>query len=356
MPQAGASRSRRAALSAVVWLVASLLAIPPLAAPAGAILTLKAPGRNTTPPSGDLAGSGWDLQGKWGAGVGTPIAPRYFVTARHLGGRAGDTLELGGRSYTAQRAYCSRKADLCVWRVQETFPAFAPLHLSGGEVGRDVVLFGRGTARGRPITQGGRVCGWEWGPSDGALSWGTNRVEAILPGPGGAAGGRLLAFAFDRGGGENEACVSTGDSGGGVFLREGGQWRLVGVIQSVMSHLARHADGSGPVTGALFDTRGFFVAQPGKNGSRVYQRIPEVPRPQPMVAFAACLSDDAEFLRAVLDGRGDAYACMPGEKGRPWLRWLAAAAALACVVLTAAVAAALNRRGADRLNDGDSGR
>ena len=42
---------------------------------------------NTTAPTGDLAGSGWDLQGSWlGDFLGTPIAPQFFITAKHLGG------------------------------------------------------------------------------------------------------------------------------------------------------------------------------------------------------------------------------------------------------------------------------
>src|SRR6185436_10644721 len=43
------------------------------------------PSYNTTAPTGALAGSGWQYEGKWGSFLGTVIAPQYFVTAEHVG-------------------------------------------------------------------------------------------------------------------------------------------------------------------------------------------------------------------------------------------------------------------------------
>src|SRR5438445_814414 len=41
------------------------------------------PAFNTTAPTGEYAGSGWDLQGTWLTDfLGTPIAPQYFITAK----------------------------------------------------------------------------------------------------------------------------------------------------------------------------------------------------------------------------------------------------------------------------------
>ena len=47
------------------------------------------PAANTSAPTDELANSGWQYQGLWGNFTGTPIAPQFFVTARHVGGEVG---------------------------------------------------------------------------------------------------------------------------------------------------------------------------------------------------------------------------------------------------------------------------
>jgi len=57
------------------------------------------PAKNITAPGGPLAGSGWQFQGEWGATLGTPIAPNYFITASHIGGTEGDSFVFSGSTY-----------------------------------------------------------------------------------------------------------------------------------------------------------------------------------------------------------------------------------------------------------------
>src|SRR2546423_6641044 len=47
------------------------------------------PAHNTTAPVGAITNSGWQYEGLWGAYLGTPIAPKYFITATHIGGAVG---------------------------------------------------------------------------------------------------------------------------------------------------------------------------------------------------------------------------------------------------------------------------
>src|SRR6266852_1865597 len=54
------------------------------------------PAHNTTAPTGVLTNSGWQYQGLWGAYLGTPIAPKYFITAAHVGGSVGDRFRFRG--------------------------------------------------------------------------------------------------------------------------------------------------------------------------------------------------------------------------------------------------------------------
>jgi hypothetical protein len=52
------------------------------------------PNFNTTAPTGELAGSGWQYEGLWVSFLGTAVASNFFITAKHVGGSVGDTFTL----------------------------------------------------------------------------------------------------------------------------------------------------------------------------------------------------------------------------------------------------------------------
>ncbi len=54
-------------------------------APAVILLNSGDASTNTSAPTGDLAGSGWQYEGLWIGFLGTAIAPHFFVTAQHFG-------------------------------------------------------------------------------------------------------------------------------------------------------------------------------------------------------------------------------------------------------------------------------
>jgi hypothetical protein len=93
----------------------------------------------------------------------------------------------------------------------------------------------------------GQLRGWNWGAGDLVQRWGENQVAGIVA-------DKLYAL-FDQGGLPQEAHLSTGDSGGAVFLSDGGVWKLAG-INSDVEHFASGPDCSGPYEAALFDERG----------------------------------------------------------------------------------------------------
>jgi len=112
------------------------------------------------------------------------------------------------------------------------FPAYAPLYEGTAEAGQPCVIFGRGTQRGEPVVVSGvlgpETKGWLWGPYDGVQRWGTNVINAVLDGaalePFLGPVGDLLQATFDSGAGADEASYSTGDSSGGLFIRDGATW------------------------------------------------------------------------------------------------------------------------------------
>jgi len=227
------------------------------------VILYSSPTRNTTPPSGSLAGSGWQYQGQWGEFLGTPIAPQYFVTASHVGGTIGQNFSYNGSSYPVSAGFSSPNSDLTIWKINGTFDTFAPLYRGGSENGKGVVVFGRGTQRGTEVrARNGQLKGWTWGAYDSVQSWGTNSVSSIVnAGPG---AGSLLKINFDARGGANEAALSGGDSGGAMFLQDGGVWKLAGINRGVDGPFSTTGvDGSGFLA-AIFDQGGLYTGGDGR--------------------------------------------------------------------------------------------
>src|SRR3954447_4709181 len=77
---------------------------------------------NTTAPTGALTNSGWQYQGTWGAFLGTPVAPKYFITAAHVGGSIGDQFSFRGVNYATTALFDDPNSDLRLWRICGTFP------------------------------------------------------------------------------------------------------------------------------------------------------------------------------------------------------------------------------------------
>ena len=248
-------KSRRHLLLAATALV---LSAP---APVRAVIFFSTgdPAFNTTAPTAPYAGSGGDLQGSWQTDfLGTPIAPQYFITAKHLAGSPGQPFVFQNTTYTTDAAFNNPNSDLCIWHVTAPFPTFAPLYLSSNEVGKSLVLFGRGTQRGADVLFSSTLAGWQWGAGDHVMRWGTNDVSAIASsGPG---TNDLLAAKFDAGtGNANEAHLSLGDSGGGVFIKDTDNvWKLAGINYSVDGPYSTNVLGTGQFNAALFDQTGFF--------------------------------------------------------------------------------------------------
>ena len=220
------------------------------------------PSANTSAPTDALAGSGWQYEGDFGEFIGTPIASNYFLTAKHIGGSVGQTFTFNGTSYTTTAVFPDPSSDLQIWQVSGTFPMYAPIYSGpvGSETGLSLVVFGRGTQRGNPVYVGSNsnLGGWLWGAPDGVQRWGTNVVGSVVNDP---TYGKVLRAPFDSNAGANEAHLSSGDSGGGVFVFNANtnQWELAGINLAVDGPFSTSSNGTNPFDAAMFDTTDLFV-------------------------------------------------------------------------------------------------
>lgn len=199
--------------------------------------------------------SGWQYEGKFREFLGVPIAPYFFITAKHIGGAVGDVLDFHGDIYTTIAIHPSPDTDLQIWEVDHAkpFPTFAPLASSAGDTGTVATIIGRGTQKGAPVMVNEMLKGWAWGAGDNVERWGRNEIEGVLTGN--ASEGELLYCNFNSPGIPDECHLSVGDSGGGMFVLEGGLWRLAGVNYAVEGPFRTDPAGI-PFNAALFDIGG----------------------------------------------------------------------------------------------------
>jgi len=267
---------------------AIIFAFLPTLATTNAIILFRTsdPTANTTEPTGTLAGTGWQYQGLFGAFLGTAIAPHFFITAQHIGVQS-NTFFYRDVNYTILRWFDDPNSDLRIYEVAEQFPGYSPLYAKNNEPGQHLVVFGRGTQRGSEVFSGGILRGWQWGGADAAVRWGENQVSEIVSF--GSLGDMLYAL-FDSNGFPEEAHLSVGDSGGGVFLSDNGVWKLAGLNYSVDGPFATSAGGDGFLA-ALFDMRGFY----GINGILITGTAPV-----PSGFYASRISSKLAWIQSII--------------------------------------------------------
>ncbi len=280
------------------FLALSVFALALLVQSAGAVILLGSgdPTYNTTAPTGTLANSGWQYEGAWGSFLGTPIAPQYFIAARHVGGAVGQTFTFQGVAYTTTAYWDDPYTDFRIWKVSGVFPTYAPLYSLYDEAGKTMVVIGRGTQRGSAVNTGYTLQtntttstvslkalgitqktaqksfpgatfkgdlmtfksttittnyiskGWKAGADDGVMRWGQSQVASVS---------KYIVGKFDKNGGTNQAHLSSGDSSGAVFVQDSGVWKLAGINYAVDGPFGLTATDS--FYGAIYEESGLYM-------------------------------------------------------------------------------------------------
>lgn len=218
------------------------------------------PAANTeTAPIGTYVDSGWKHQIRYQSYHGTMISPKHFITATHLG--AAETVvtqplhfnEVGARTWAIkpESRVVIGTTDLAVFEIWETFDDYAELYTGSNEVGKEMVIHGRGFGRGAEFA--GK--GWEWGePVTRKSRWGRNVLDGVTV----YEGDDLLFFTFDDVMGQDEAMATGGDSGGGWFVKDGPVWKLAAVSFTVDLFYSEAAEptNANSLKGAFYEAGG----------------------------------------------------------------------------------------------------
>ena len=248
--------------------------------------------RNKSAPTGSLTNSGWQWQGAWGSFIGTPIAKNYFVTASHVGGAVGQSLTLGGKTFKTTAMFDDPNSDLRIWKTSSSFSSWAPIYTGSSEIGKTAMLFGRGTQRGSNVLVNGTTHGWNWGPADGKLSWGENKIKTIANG--GAGVGQAIGYTFDRSAHgdhvSNEGITSAGDSSGAIFVNSSG-WKLAAINYSADGPFS--LNGGANFMASIFDKGGLSV-----NGQFFSDGSTDIPG----FGYATRISSNQAWIKSVLGG------------------------------------------------------
>jgi hypothetical protein len=257
-----------------------------------------------------LAGGRGQYIGQWGAFIGTPIGPRHFATANHVGNGGGGNAFVYNNGTSTQTVYqavfVASQDDLAIWRLADASPSFtrwAPIYTASNEIGRGLTAIGRGTDKGAEVRlpQGtGALRGYQWGAADGLVSGGTNVVTsafALVGAPAGF-GGDFLYFEFDQAAGPTECMYSSGDSGGAVFIVDpaDGVTKLAGINSLVDGNFSYTQNGP-YFPAAIWDARGFWVGSSGADGTLIPANDPA---PVPAGSYATRVSSRVGFIRGII--------------------------------------------------------
>jgi len=209
---------------------------PPDAAQAVIIETGDGTGNVTAPPDDP----GWANLGTRSNLTVVYLGRRWVLTADHVG--AGDVV-FEGQTYSPVPGSAiqfenpdTSQADLMVFKVFGN-PGLPRLSLPSAPpvVGDSLIAIGNGLNRGSATTFM-EMGGYNWGIGD-AVRWGTNIVSEIeLWVDSTYSFAATFTDPLDPSATADESAGANGDSGGGVFIKSGGNWYLAGTIFSISQY------------------------------------------------------------------------------------------------------------------------
>jgi hypothetical protein len=178
----------------------------------------------------------WDYVYRYKTSSGVAVDTHWLLSAAHVADDGGSgALTINGDAYTQMQRVFHPTADLALIRYDRALPGFYPLHTGNVErFGTNPELLMVGWGYTGTVTS----TSFQNGPSgQGVKRWGTNRaaqsgfpVTVDMGGEVGSLTTDVFRTAFNLNDTTYEAGGAQFDSGGGVFIRHGGQWKVAGAI------------------------------------------------------------------------------------------------------------------------------
>jgi hypothetical protein len=198
---------------------------------------------------------GYKYVGEYGAGNAVAVGPHEFLTAQHLGVSIGAVVSFNSAVYVVSDWADIPGTTMRVLKTSNITPIpgslIAPLYTNTGDHnGITASIVGRGGPKG--VTNNGTFDltghGWYWTSPISTHSWGMNTLTSDAFG--------YIHYNFDPLSGVNEAMMTPGDSGGGVFVNDGGAWKLIGINEGVDALYANQTDSpSSFLQAAIYDAK-----------------------------------------------------------------------------------------------------
>jgi len=186
-------------------------------------------------PSSPWYGMTLDGMGKVGGGCAVAVGNRYFLSVAHFSVSPGaQVVMVDGTSYTVTEVTNAPallgqtdKVDLRIIKVAEEMPDWYRMHDDSYPLYTPVIMAGRGYSGTATATT------FLPATSGAAWRWGTNKIDGVVWMPVDTPYGHFKSLCIEMGFKASEttyeAGFATGDSGGGTFLLDDNQWKLIGI-------------------------------------------------------------------------------------------------------------------------------
>ena len=169
--------------------------------------------------------------GRWsGTASCVAIDRQYIVTTKHQTGTLSTLVVIEGRTYSISQLWNHPTDDIRLAKLRHAnLSDYVGLNSSVSEENQPIVIGGYGDGWNSILETGGQVYGYQWdGSANVNLRWCSNKIEDWT-----LSDSDLIGADFD-GPGEGGATTYEGmfadhDSGGGWFIKSGGNWYLAGL-------------------------------------------------------------------------------------------------------------------------------
>jgi hypothetical protein len=229
------------------------------------------------------------------------VAPDVILTTLHVADPTNTAqFVLNGHGYSTDFSEQIGNSQLVLMHLtSSTGSSGVPLYTSNPHTAQSALLVGYGGAAGAAYNGNSATPhGWDWSFPTTTQNWGATTTAANPFAD--ALGNTYLGFAFQAVNGSS--IYTSGDSGGGLFVDDGGTWKLAGIAYSVDAYYLNSTDNPNDpanVVKALYDVPGAQVFIPDDSNNLVQATGPQLGYASQIAPSAAALTSEINRISTV---------------------------------------------------------